>query len=125
MSLVDLKKSKKSRSKKKTFTVDEFIADADNYAKGEPKIVCSEIEPQISRPSTLAISQNKLVQDTSENKTFRRATFTLNEQAIEQLQLLAGETKLAKSRILRILIDEICKKSHEEKLKKLLSSQID
>ena len=39
MSLIDLKKGNKSKGKKKKFTVDEFISDADNYAKGKPKVV--------------------------------------------------------------------------------------
>ena len=39
MSLRDLKKSKDGPKKKKQFTVDEFIADAENYAQGQPKIV--------------------------------------------------------------------------------------
>ena len=38
MSLIDLKKSKDGPKKKKKFTVDEFIADAEDYAKGQPKI---------------------------------------------------------------------------------------
>ena len=39
MSLTDLKKGKGDKAKKKKFTIDEFISDAENYAKGTPKIV--------------------------------------------------------------------------------------
>ncbi len=39
MSLSDLKKAKDDKKKKKAFTVDEFIADAENYAKGAPELV--------------------------------------------------------------------------------------
>ena len=39
MSLTDLKKGKGKTVKKKNFTVDEFISDAEDYAKGQPKLV--------------------------------------------------------------------------------------
>ena len=63
MSLTDLKKSA-SRGKKdnrkvsndKSFTVDDFIEDADNYAKGVPQIVSSEVQSQVSI-SELDLSQ--------------------------------------------------------------------
>ena len=45
MSLTDLKKGKASKAKKKRFTVDEFISDAENYAKGTPNIV-SGLSPE-------------------------------------------------------------------------------
>ena len=54
----------------------------------------------------------------SQGKPFRRATFTLSEAAIEQLQELAIDTQLAKSHIIRILIDELCNKDQKEKLRK-------
>ena len=57
-------------------------------------------------------------------KPFRRATFTLSEEAIEQLQGLSQGSDLAKSHILRILIDELCNKEQNEQLKKLLQSGI-
>ena len=38
MALTDLKKNS-TRSNKRTFTVEEFIADAENYAMGIPQIV--------------------------------------------------------------------------------------
>ena len=58
------------------------------------------------------------------SKPFRRATFTLSEEAIEQLQGLSEDSDLAKSHILRILIDELCNKEQNEQLKKLLQSAI-
>jgi len=58
------------------------------------------------------------------NKAFRHATFTLSEQAIAQLQNLAKDTKLAKSHIIRILINELCDEEQHDKLKKLLDSGI-
>jgi hypothetical protein len=144
MSLTDLKKSKVHKVKNKKFTVDEFISDAENYAKGTPKIV-SEISSseQISHKLSLkqAISEAKRYVEMTEIehqqaeevkvddrarvcKPFRRATFTLSEEAIEQLQGLSEDSDLAKSHILRILIDELCNKEQNEQLKKLLQSAI-
>lgn len=143
MSLTDLKKSKDSKIKKKNFTIDEFISDAEDYAKGAPKIV-SEATMDVSthklnlkqaineakryvEMTEIEHQQNKLVKAGVKNKTdrpFRRATFTLSEEAIGQLHDLSEDSDLAKSHILRILIDELCNKEQNEQLKKLLQSRI-
>lgn len=135
MSLSDLKKSKDGKTKKRQFTVDEFISDAENYAKGAPEIVSSDINNQLNlTQAVIAAKQyvaNKKAKKekaalASENKkTFRHATFTLSEEAIEQLSELAIDTKLAKSHILRILIDELCNQDQKERIHKLLGSKID
>ncbi|WDE11688.1 hypothetical protein [Thalassomonas haliotis] len=127
MSLTDLKKSKKPAGKKKSFTVDEFISDAENYAKGQPEIVSNDAEPKepLSLNQAISAAKKNLAgqeQEQKPAKPFRHATFTLSEEAIEQLQLLANESKLAKSHIIRILIAELCNKEQHEQLKKLLSS---
>lgn len=135
MSLTDLKKSKKAVTKKKAFTIDEFISDADNYAKGKPEIVSGDGKNPLSLTQAIILTQqhisqqgltpeNKAPERQAETKPFRHATFTLSEEAIEQLQLLANESQLAKSHIIRILIDELCNKKQHEQLKKLLSSGI-
>ncbi|PKG85028.1 hypothetical protein CXF85_05300 [Colwellia sp. 75C3] len=144
MSLTDLKKGKDSKSRRKNFTIDEFISDAEDYAKGAPKIV-SELtnDEQASQKLNLkqAISEAKRYVEMTEiehqqsadviagvrarvDKPFRRATFTLSEEAIDQLQDLSQGSDLAKSHILRILIDELCNKEQNEQLKKLLQSRI-
>jgi len=142
MSLTDLKKSKDSKAKTKTFTIDEFISDAEDYAKGAPKIV-SELTADTNNKLNLkqAINEAKRYVELTEiehqqaqevkagvrskaDKPFRRATFTLSEDAIEQLHDLSEGTDLAKSHILRILIDELCNKEQNEQLKKLLQSRI-
>jgi len=144
MSLTDLKKGKNSKAKKKIFTIDEFISDAEDYAKGAPKIV-SELtnDEKSSHKLSLkqAISEAKRYVQMTEiehqekaqvragvtarvEKPFRRATFTLSEEAIDQLQDLSEGSDLAKSHILRILIDELCNKEQNEQLKKLLQSRI-
>ncbi|WP_019029298.1 hypothetical protein [Colwellia piezophila] len=144
MSLTDLKKGKDSKEKKKNFTIDEFISDAENYAKGAPEIV-SELHGHEKTDHKLslkqAINEAKRYVEMTEiehqqiaqvkvgvsarlDKPFRRATFTLSEEAIAQLQDLSEGTDLAKSHILRILIDELCNKEQNEQLKKLLQSRI-
>ncbi len=144
MSLTDLKKSKNHKAKKKKFTIDEFISDAENYAKGAPEIV-SELTDNGNASHKLNLKQaiseaKRYVEMTAIEhqqavevkagvsvkvvKPFRRATFTLSEEAIEQLQSLSEGSDLAKSHILRILIDELCNKEQNEQLKKLLQSGI-
>ncbi len=144
MSLTDLKKGKDSKTKKKNFTIDEFISDAEDYAKGVPKIVSEVPDADSCQKLNLkqAISEAKRYVAMTEiehqqaqaikagvkhktDKPFRRATFTLSEEAIEQLHNLSEGTDLAKSHILRILIDELCNKEQNEQLKKLLQSRID
>lgn len=130
MSLSDLKKSKDGKSKKKAFTVDEFIADADNYAKGSPELVSKNKNQPVSLQQALIAAKQFEVKKQSERrsskegKPFRHATFTLSEEAISQLQELAKDSQLAKSHIIRILIDELCNKEQQDKLNKLLDSNI-
>ena len=125
MSLTDLKKTTQGNKKKRQFTVDEFIADAENYALGHPEIVNSDNTKNVSiEQAILAAKQQLASKNMKGNKPFRHATFTLSEQAIIQLQDLAKETKLAKSHIIRILINELCDEEQHNKLKKLLDSGI-
>ncbi len=131
MSLTDLKKSKDNKTRKKVFTVDEFISDAENYAKGTPEIVSEGKNQTLDLKEALAATKQFEVKKRDErrinkdNKPFRHATFTLSEEAIAQLQELAKDSRLAKSHIIRILIDELCNKEQQEKLTKLLDSNID
>ncbi len=130
MSLSDLKKSKDGNNRKRKFTVDEFISDAENYAKGAPEIVSSEVNNQLNLTEAVVAAQQYVAKKKAEkakkaSKPFRHATFTLSEDAIKQLQELSIDTKLAKSHILRILIDELCNKDQQEKIHKLLGSKID
>lgn len=131
MSLSDLKKSKdRPNSKenvKEQFTIDEFIADADNYAKGAPQIVSNENHGKMNlkqaiHDAKLLIERKKSAK--MQGKPFRRATFTLSENTIVQLQALSENTDLAKSHILRILIDELSNKEQEEQIKKLFDSDV-
>ena len=130
MSLTDLKKTKDGKAKKKIFTIDEFIADAENYAQGTPQIVSKDAKSKLSLKQAI-LEAKRLYEEKKEDKSldsdhkkFRRATFTLSEDAIEQLRSLSLGSDLAKSHILRILIDELCNKEQHEQLKKLLESKI-
>ena len=131
MSLSDLKKSNQPKGKKKQFTVDEFIADAENYAKGAPEIVSGDKSQTLDLKEAIAAAKQFEVKQRAERrqkkdeKPFRHATFTLSEQAIQQLQDLAVDSNLAKSRIIRILIDELCNKEQQEKINKLLGSDVE
>ncbi|GLX78638.1 replication protein RepA [Thalassotalea insulae] len=131
MSLTDLKKSKDDKHKKKAFTVDEFIADAENYAKGAPELVSKGKKQPVDLAQALAAAKQFEVKRQAErrksksDKPFRHATFTLSEEAIAQLQELAKDSQLAKSHIIRILINELCNKEQQEKLSKLLASNVD
>jgi hypothetical protein len=125
MSLSDLKKSKQGKQKKRIFTVDEFIADAENYALGHPEIVNSSVTKNVCLEQAIIAAKKQLVNKKEKsNNTFRHANLTLSEQSIYQLQHLAKETNLAKSHIIRILINELCDEEQHDKLKKLLDSAI-
>jgi len=132
MSLTDLKRNKdRPNSKenvKEQFTIDEFIADADNYAKGSPQIVSNENHGKMNlkqaiHDAKLLIERKKAAE--GKGKPFRRATFTLSENTIEQLKTLSEGTDLAKSHIIRILIDELSNKEQNDQIKKLFESDVD
>ncbi|GHF89148.1 hypothetical protein [Thalassotalea marina] len=126
MSLTDLKKSTdgKDNKKKRTFTVDEFIADAENYAKGNPQLVSEGVNHPADLKEALAAASQLKQREEENKKPYRHATFTLSEEAIKQLHSLSLETNLAKSHIIRILINELCNKEQQEKLSKLLDSNV-
>ncbi|NMP16457.1 ribbon-helix-helix domain-containing protein [Thalassotalea sp. Y01] len=117
MSLADLKKKSQTRVER-TFTVDEFIDDATNYAVGQPQIVSADIQAQAQLINdhiacTLSCDNNA---QTTEECCFKHATFTLSEDIIEQLNELSENTKIAKSRILRILVSNFFFKDNPAKL---------
>lgn len=132
MSLSDLKKSKDTKDRKtdkKNFTVDEFISDAEDYALGKPKVVSHE---ELNLEQAVIIAKQRAAEkpwpkpkDKAVKCSKRHATFTLSEDAISQLELLAKESKLAKSHIIRILIDELCNEEQKKKLDLLLKSKVE
>ena len=127
MSLSDLKKSNKDSGKKKKFTVDEFIEDAENYAKGKPKIVVvHEEKNKLAVQETIKETKKRKAKVKAKaKKLFRHATFTFNDKTFEQLNELSKNSKLAKSHILRILIANLAEEDKDEQLKALLASKVD
>ncbi len=129
MSLTDLKKNQHARSKKKKMTVDQFIAEAENYAKGRAETSNSteynHLNLALDMDQALLLTKQHLEQKQQAQHTpFRRATFTLSEQAIAQLTELSQGSDLAKSHIIRILINELCNEQQRDRLQKLFRSPI-
>ncbi|WP_448212505.1 ribbon-helix-helix protein, CopG family [Colwellia sp. MEBiC06753] len=129
MSLTDLKKGQGKAVKKKKFTVDEFISDAENYAKGTPQLVKrgeQEAPNALNLDQAIAFAEKKVAekeQSKESNRPFRHATFTLSEDAIAQLNELARESNLAKSHIIRILIEHLASQDQKQQLATLLGSK--
>jgi hypothetical protein len=98
MSLSDLRK-KPASPKPLSCNVDEFIENAQNYAKGLDNVV--KLRPMDHSPLQ---QEPKL--------PFRKATFTLSEACIEALGNLSDETGLSKSHLVRVLITQM-EQSHE------------
>ncbi|MCH1931644.1 ribbon-helix-helix domain-containing protein [Shewanella sp. A25] len=103
MSLTDLKR-KKPKQVIKSVSVEDFIEDANNYAFGKASILSTQPPPLLKGL------------DKKSTKMYRHATFTLTETSISQLDELSKETKIAKSRLVRILIDEFSRKSFDEQI---------
>jgi hypothetical protein len=130
MSLIDLKKGNQNKVKKKDFTVDEFISDATNYAEGKPKVVSHQADTlqkvQLKKQNQALNKRHKATgEQIGQTVPFRRSTFTLSEGVIQQLNLLSQETHLAKSHIIRILIEAVSDSSQSEALKKILNEYKD
>ncbi|CAM4089013.1 MULTISPECIES: hypothetical protein [Shewanella] len=104
MSLTDLKR-RKSKPRKK-LSVEDFIEDANNYAFGQPSL-SNRVKKQ--RKTNTTVNQKKQA-----SRIFRHATFTLTETSIAQLNSLAKESKVAKSRLIRMMITEFAGKSKAE-----------
>ncbi|MBM7073713.1 hypothetical protein JQC92_17015 [Shewanella sp. 202IG2-18] len=115
MALQDLKKQAfANRRKKLRVNAEEFIEQASLYAQGIPTQRASNYDNVIDfatgKPTFVMLGRVNSDENTEaytiKNKTrYKNATFSLSYQAIEQLNLLAQETQLAKSHILRILIE--------------------
>lgn len=100
MSLSDLKK-KKTTERKRELSVEEFIEDAKAYAQGRSAITTES--PKVSA------------------RKFKNATFTLSPENIQQLSELSQQSGIAKSKIIRLLIEYQSNLSVEE-LKQLEES---
>lgn len=103
MALTDLKKkyTQSDRVILSDVSVDDFIDDALNYAVGDPKVV--SINRGVEK-ATKALDNS--VFSGLESKPFRRSTFTLSEPVITKLAQLANHEQIAKSKLVRELINE-------------------
>ncbi|MCL1050409.1 CopG family transcriptional regulator [Shewanella abyssi] len=103
--------------------IDDFINDANRYAVGEEqlapatnKVIALNINKSQSNLSSLKVLANNIgvvVQPSSANvkritkgdAPFRKSTFTLSESAIAHLAALAEDGDVAKSKLVRFLIE--------------------
>lgn len=102
MSLTDLKKHKGKKQQKKQFTVDEFIDDAENYAKGRPNIVSNSQGHVQTVAEAIALGDQR--KQAQKKLHVKHATFTLTPEAINQLEQLAKQCGVPKSRLIRMMI---------------------
>lgn len=91
MSLINLSRStpQASRTTKKNVSAEEFIQDALHYA-------CGVVVP-------LSAAAERQAND-SYREPMRRATFTLTQECIDQLQQLSEQSGIAKSKLIRLWI---------------------
>lgn len=120
MSFLDLKKTS-NRSKKRDFSIEEFISDSENYAKGTPQLVSAEHRGNEAEVAAAIKGAGKKAKKKSE---FRRVTFTLTEKAITQLTELSQQTGIPKSKLIRILVDDFVHKSQNDQEDKLHQTDV-
>lgn len=101
MSLTDLKR-KNPKQIITPVSIDDFIEGANHYALGKASLFAAP-------PAHVQRGFNK-----KSAKIYRHATFTFTETCISQLEILSKDTKIAKSRLLRILIQEFSQRTAAE-----------
>ncbi len=89
MTLANLKKRAPSANRP-VMSIDDFIEDAEYYANGLSKVVNLPCQNMATEHS---------------EKALKRATFTLGEPALTQLNSLSERTGIPKSRLIRIWLD--------------------
>lgn len=98
MSLSDLKKDV-TRSKVSRCSVEDFIDDAESYARGYAKGYDNVVSITAAKAvSAVPVKAAKL--------PFRKATFTLSEACIESLATMSLQSGYAKSHLIRLLIQD-------------------
>lgn len=111
MGLADLKKKHNLHHQKK-FTIDEFIEDADFYAKGKPKVVSLEL----SLHRDEALTALALIERGEHLKpSYKKATFSLSTAAIDELGNLTQQDGMNKSLLLRLFTHYFSSLSPEER----------
>ena len=111
MGLADLKKKHNLHHQKK-FTIDEFIEDADFYAKGKPKVVSREL----SLHRDEALTALAFIERGEHLKpSYKKATFSLSTAAIDELGNLTQQDGMNKSLLLRLFTHYFSSLSPEER----------
>ncbi len=111
MGLADLKKKHQLHHQKK-FTVDEFIEDAEFYAKGTPKVVSLELS--LHRDESL--SALAFIESGEHLKpSFKKATFSMSTAAIDELGNLTQQDGMNKSLLLRLFTHYFSSLTPEER----------
>ena len=111
MGLADLKKKHNLHHQKK-FTIDEFIEDADFYAKGKPKVVSLEL----SLHRDEALTALAFIERGEHLKpSYKKATFSLSTAAIDELGNLTQQDGMNKSLLLRLFPHYFSSLSPEER----------
>lgn len=123
MALADLKKNASSckSSFKKQMSIEEFIDTASLYALGQTheftqsNNVVDFLQCRDNKRAIAALSIHTETVKIVSKQPFRRATFTLSEQAISQLAQFSQASQIAKSKLIRHLIAEHNQLSDEDK----------
>lgn len=111
MGLADLKKKHNLHHQKK-FTIDEFIEDADFYAKGKPKVVSLELS--LHRDEVLT-ALAFIERGEHLKPSYKKATFSLSTAAIDELGNLTQQDGMNKSLLLRLFTHYFSSLSPEER----------
>ena len=98
MSLLSLKCNTPS-VKRKPVSVDTFIDEVELYANGLSTVVDLQ--------EAVASIRERQTHDTGDDTKFTRCTFTLSEQAKNSLTRLSESTGIARSRLIRIWLDQL------------------
>ncbi len=109
MALSDLKK-KHALHHQKRFTIDEFIEDAELYARGTPKVVSLERSLTPTWASDLSGLDERRGQT-----NFHKATFTLTRSIIEELNDMMQDDGLNKSHLVRLFTRYFATLTQEER----------
>jgi hypothetical protein len=113
MGLADLKKNstRSNAQMQLAMSIDDFIDGANRYAMGLPQQRGAVISLEELRHRGVA---NQLAEP-RRTPPFRKATFTLSESAIAHLAEMATDCDIAKSKLMRYLIEYHYQLSPEER----------
>lgn len=112
--------------------IDDFIDDATHYAEGKPeqvKRLAQVIELETGFNGSANVKESLLTQPIKVfpkgDAPYRKATFTLSESAIAHLAELASGCDIAKSKLVRFLIEHHYSLTESERQQKEQSISVD